>query len=132
MTDRRASTSSRAWPFRLAAWAVLLIAGPPAVAADPVDADALRPGLVATFRDSARPAPREVVRLEPAIALALKAGEAPHPRLGADGGKARWEGYLNVARAGNYHFNALVRGQFRLSVGGREVVAAEVKDAAAA
>jgi mono/diheme cytochrome c family protein len=132
MTDRLAPSPSRAWPSRYAAWAVLLAAGLPAAAADPVDADALRPGLVTTYRDSATPTPREVVRLEPAIALALKAGEAPHPRLGADGGTVRWEGYLNVTRAGNYHFRALVRGQFRLSVGGQEVVAAEVKDATAA
>ena len=56
----------------------------PAAAADGVDAGALRPGLVASYRDAARPATNEVVRLEPTIALALKAGEAPHPRLAAD------------------------------------------------
>jgi mono/diheme cytochrome c family protein len=125
-------TEQRALPLsRLAACAVLLAVGTSAVAADPVAADALRPGLVTTYRDTAAPAPREVVRLEPTVALALKADEAPHPRLGAEGGTVRWEGYLNVARAGNYHFRALVRGQFRLTVGGREVVAAEEKGAAA-
>ncbi len=124
MTSYRALTLSR-----LAAWAVLLAAPLSAVTADPVDADKLRPGLVATCRDIAKPTPREVVRREPAVALALKAGESPHPRLAADGGTVRWEGYLNVARAGNYRFRALIRGQFRLTIGGKEVVAAEVKDA---
>ncbi len=117
---------------RLASLAVLLAAGLPAVAADAVDADALRPGLVATYRDTARPAANEVVRLEPTIALALKAGEAPHPRLAADGGSVRWEGYLNVVRAGNYRFRAVVRGQFRLTVGDKEVLAATVKEEAPA
>jgi mono/diheme cytochrome c family protein len=131
MTDHQASILSHPWLLRGAAWAVVLAAALPAPAADAVDADALRPGLVATYRDVAKPVPVEVVRLEPNIALALKAGESPHPRLGADGGSVRWEGYLNVVRAGNYHFSALVRGQFRLTLGGKEVLTTEVKDAAA-
>jgi cbb3-type cytochrome oxidase cytochrome c subunit len=97
-------------------------------AAEPaVDVENLRPGLVATFRDTARPAPVEVVRLEPTVALALKAGEAPHPRLAADGGTARWEGYLNVLRPGPYRFSARLRGKLRVTVGGKEVLAAEEK-----
>ncbi|HKI37510.1 MAG TPA: prolyl oligopeptidase family serine peptidase [Gemmataceae bacterium] len=112
--------------------AVLLAAVLPAWGADAVDAGALRPGLVAGYRDTARPAPNEVIRLEPTIALALRAGEAPHPRLGAAGGSVRWEGYLNVVRAGDYRFRALVRGQLRLTIGGKEVVAAAVKDEALA
>ncbi len=76
-------------------------------------AEDLRPGLVATYRDDARPVPREVVCLEPAVGLALKAGEAPHPRLGAGGGTAR--------------FDMRLRGRFRLEVAGREVLAGEVR-----
>jgi mono/diheme cytochrome c family protein len=108
---------------------LLLVLGAPTAA---VDADALRPGLIATYRDTARPIPAEVVRLEPTIALSLKSGESPHPRLAADGGSARWEGYLNVVRAGNYRFRALVRGRVRLTVGAKEVLSAEVSDPAAA
>jgi mono/diheme cytochrome c family protein len=116
--------------YHRASLVVLLAAALPAAGA--VDTDALRPGLVATYRDTAKPTATEIVRREATIALALKAGEAPHPRLAADGGTVGWEGYLNVVRAGNYRFRAVVRGQFRLTVGGREVVAAEVKDAAPA
>jgi mono/diheme cytochrome c family protein len=123
--------SSRAWP-RGVACGLLLAIGLPGHAADAVDADALRPGLIATYRDAARPTPVEIVRVEPTIALAWKAGEAAHPRLAADGGSVRWEGFLNVARAGNYRFHALVRGRLRLTVGGKTVLTAEVKDEAPA
>src|SRR5207248_3611758 len=59
-------------------------------------------------------------------------GEAPHPRLAPDGGSARWEGYLNVVRAGDYRFRALVRGRLRLTVGGNVVLTADVSDPAPA
>ena len=83
-----------------AAWAVLLAAGLPA---DPIDTATLRLGLIATYRDAATPTPTEIVRAEPAIALALKPEEAPHPRLLPDG-SVRWEGYLKVERTANYRF----------------------------
>lgn len=95
-----------------------------------VEPEDLRPGLVACYRDTAAPKPAEVFRLEPTIALNLKAGESPHPRLGAEGGAYEWKGYLNVLRPGAYRFSARVRGQFRLEVGGKEVLAAAVTDAA--
>jgi mono/diheme cytochrome c family protein len=88
----------------------------------------LRRGLVATYRDDSRPQPREVVRLEPTVALALKAGEAPHPRLAGTGGTARWQGFLAVARGGKYRFDVYLRGRFRLEVAGREALAAEVRE----
>jgi mono/diheme cytochrome c family protein len=100
-----------------------------AAKAQDVSADELRPGLVASYRDEAKPTAIEVVRLEPTIALALQGGEAPHPRLAADGGVAHWEGYLNVVHAGNYRFRVLLRGRFRLSVGGKEILSDEEKNA---
>src|SRR6267378_4778432 len=81
----------------------------------------LRPGLVATYRDTAKPAPVEIVQLEPTTALALKAGEAPHPRLAADGGSVRWEGYVKILRPGPYRFRAMLRGKLRVTVGGKAV-----------
>jgi len=108
--------------------AVLLFAALPATADDAVDADLLRPGLAAVYRDAAKPTANEVVCREPTIALALSPGEAPHPRLGAEGGSARWGGYLRIPRAGEYQFRAVVRGQFRLTIGGQEALAAEVTD----
>src|SRR5262245_47644021 len=91
-------------------------------AAPDVDAEDLRPGLLTTHRDLIH---REIVRLEPTIALALKAGEAAHPRLSAQGGTVRWEGYVNVLRPGPYRFSARLRGKFRLTVASKEVLAAE-------
>jgi mono/diheme cytochrome c family protein len=98
-------------------------------AADPVDADDLRRGLVATYRDDVRPAQATVTRLEPAVALALKPGESPNPRLDAGGGTAVWRGYVNVLRGGAYHFRVELRGRFRLTVAGKEALAAEAKGA---
>jgi cbb3-type cytochrome oxidase cytochrome c subunit len=95
---------------------------------DAVKADDLRHGLVATFRDRAKPSPAEVTRLEPTIALELKAGEAPHPKLDSDGGTVAWKGYLNVLRGGPYRFSARVRGEFRLLVAGKVVLSADGKD----
>ncbi len=88
----------------------------------------LHRGLVTVFQDQAKPTPAEVVRLEPTVALALGAGEAAHPSLQADGGTVVWKGYLNVLRGGNYQFQAKLRGKFRLTVGGKEVLAGDVQD----
>ena len=86
----------------------------------------LRRGLVTVFQDQAKPTPAEAVRLEPTVALALGAGEAAHPRLQADGGTVVWKGYLNVLRGGNYQFQTNLHGKFRLTVGGKEVLAGDV------
>jgi mono/diheme cytochrome c family protein len=96
-------------------------------AAEPVvQAEDLRRGLVTTYRDGARPHPAEVVQLEPTVALALKAGEAPDPRLRADDGTVVWKGYLNVLRGGAYRFHVRLRGRLLLTVGGKEVLAGVV------
>src|SRR5258708_2642824 len=92
-----------------------------------VDVEDLKRGLVATHEDTARPRAAVITRLEPAIALNLKAGEAAHPRL-EPGGTVRWQGWLNVTRADTYRFRVRLRGQFKLQVGLKEVLTAEVKD----
>ncbi len=89
------------------------------------EAEDLRRGLVTVYQDDAQP-PVQVVRLEPTIALALKAGESAHPSLQPDGGKVAWIGYLNVLRGGNYRFQANLRGTFRLTLDGKEVLAGAV------
>ena len=76
------------------------------------------------FQDDAQP-PVQVVSLEPTIRLSLKAGESAHPSLQADGGKVVWNGYLNVLRSGNYHFQANLRGKFRMTLDGKEVLAGD-------
>lgn len=112
-----------------AAW---LGAGARGRAEGPPAAEDLRPGLVTTYRDDARPHPTEIVRLEPTIALALGPGEAAHPRLTAEGGTVEWKGYLNVLRGGAYRFRVRLRGEFRLKLGGKEALAGAVREAQAA
>lgn len=104
----------------LLALAVLVSSHSPAGATD-VNPEDLRPGLVATYQDTV-PAGVTLCQLEPTIGFALKKGEAVHPRLAAQGGTIRWAGYLNIARAGSYRFSAVVQGDFRLSVAGKEVL----------
>jgi mono/diheme cytochrome c family protein len=97
-------------------------------AAEPkIDAEDLRPGLVTTYQDPSAKNPAEIVLLEPTVALALKKGEAPHPRLSAEGGTVRWQGYLNVLRPDSYRFSVILRGKLRVTVAGKEMLAAEVK-----
>src|SRR5579859_3342008 len=82
-----------------------------------VEPENLRRGLIATYRNNAGPNPAEVVQLDPTIALALKANEAAHPRLGVDGGTVVWQGYVNILRAGAYRFTVRLRGDFKLKIG---------------
>jgi mono/diheme cytochrome c family protein len=110
----------RQLPFVLT---LVLIFPLPARAAD-VDVDDLSPGLVTTYCDDAGLA---LSRIEPTVALALKAGEAPHPRLTAKDTTARWEGYVNVLRPGIYRFSATLLGRFRLTVAGQQVLTGEIK-----
>ena len=97
--------------YRLSPAALALVPlfalAPAARAVDPAD---LKPGLVAVYTNSqeARPA-AGVSRLEPTVAVALNAGDAPHPRL-AGPGTARWAGFINVVRPGKYTFTATVQG----------------------
>src|SRR5205814_2737443 len=83
-------------------------------------------------RDASKRVPTGILQREPTIALALKAGEAPHPRLAADGGTVRWQGYIKILRAGPYRFSAMLRGSLRVSIAGKEVLAGDVKGAVAA
>jgi cbb3-type cytochrome oxidase cytochrome c subunit len=87
-----------------------------------VEPSDLQPGLVATYRDQAPPAGREILRLEPTIALALARGETPHPVL-KSGKQMAWRGYVNFSRAGNYRFTVRVQGgTFELKSDGRTVL----------
>src|SRR5262245_37591772 len=91
--------------FLLSAWVATQL-----TSAD-VDLDDLRPGLIATYRDMAKPTSIEFVKVDPTIAIHWKAGEAAHPRLAADGGSVEWQGYVNILRAGNYRFSARLIGK---------------------
>jgi mono/diheme cytochrome c family protein len=123
--QRRVSGGSSwiTWILTGFAWTAL---ARPSPAADPeIDADALRPGLITAYSAKVRTSAISVTRLEPTIALALKAGEAPHPRLPADNGKVRWEGHLNILRPGAYQFQATVAGKFQLTLNGKNILAVE-------
>jgi mono/diheme cytochrome c family protein len=106
---------------------VLVLLGLGRAAARDVDVDDLQPGLVTTYRDTAKPTANEIIQLEPTIALAMKAGEASHPRLAADGGTVRWQGYIKILRPAAYRFDAVLRGELRLSVAGKIVLQGAVK-----
>src|SRR4051794_33379893 len=95
------------WQTRLTALVLILNLAAAARAAGP-ETEARRRGLVAVYRDDARPQPTEIVRLEPILALALSAGEAPHPRLQAKG-TASWKGQVNLLRPGKYRFSVRLR-----------------------
>jgi len=105
---------------------LLLPTSSPRLRAQAPDIDDLARGLVATVTDGTT-----IHRLEPTVAVALKAGEAPHPRLGSAGGKYEWKGYVNLLRAGKYRFSAQLRGAVTVRVGDATVLHAEAKDDAA-
>jgi hypothetical protein len=86
-----------------------------------VDLEELRPGLVASYEDSAG---TRIIRLDPLIGLSWRASETAHPRLEPDG-TVRWQGYINILRPGAYRFSATLRGKLKVSVAGKEVLAGE-------
>ncbi len=102
----------------------LLLAGPfPSVAQVPA-VEELQRGLIATYSEGAT-----IARLEPGVAVALKAGEAPHPRLGSSAGSYEWSGFLNLLRAGKYRFSAELRGKVTVRVGETVVFQAAAQEA---
>src|SRR5206468_1402517 len=58
------------------------------------------------------------------VALALGTDEASHPNLATDG-SSRWDGYINVLRAGEYRFAATLRGRIVVRIDGNRVFASE-------
>lgn len=113
--------------YLLTAFAVLLLV-PAARAVDPAE---LKPGLIATYHQpDLAPIPREVVRIEPMVALTLKAGESLHPRL-AGVSHAHWSGYVNIVRPGKYTFSGtLTDGILKVTVNGKDVLNSRVGNAA--
>ena len=108
----------------LALFTGLLATASRASADEPKVAD-LHHGLVATYRDASK---TEIQRLEPTVALALKAGESAHPRLDGKSETVEWKGYLNVLRGGNYRFRVRLIGDFKLSIAGKEVLKLKATD----
>jgi cbb3-type cytochrome oxidase cytochrome c subunit len=121
------------YPSQILVGLILYLAAGTAWAADPeVQPEDLRRGLITVYRDNGQPTPGESIRLEPTITLSLKSGEAPHPGLRADGGAVVWKGHVTLFRGGVHRFQVRLRGQFRLRVAGKEVLAGEVKGGQAA
>jgi mono/diheme cytochrome c family protein len=102
----------------LALLAGILLPVLPVHADDPTPGD-LRRGLLAFYRDGEA---KSVRQLEPTIALALKSGEAPDPRLNGKSETVSWKGYLNIVRGGDYRFSVRLQGKFTLSVGGKKIL----------
>ncbi len=85
----------------------------------------LKPGLIFTAADAAGPA-TATVRLEPAVAIQLKAGETPHPRM-TSGDTLTWAGYVQVITPGKYTFSASLLGKLDVTIDGKSVLTGEVK-----
>ncbi|MFO0822234.1 MAG: PA14 domain-containing protein [Gemmataceae bacterium] len=104
--------------YLLTPLAVLLL-NTVAVAVDPSD---LKPGLIATYQSGGSSSGgSSVSRSEPTVALLLKAGEGPHPKLSGVT-TAKWAGYVNITRQGKYTFSAtLQNGTLGVTLGGKEV-----------
>lgn len=102
-----------------------LLISPSRTPAQVPDLEDLQRGLVATFTEGGT-----VTRLEPTVAVALKSGEALHPRLAASGGKYQWTGYLNLLRGGKYRFAAHLQGVVTVKVGQALVFEAKAKETA--
>lgn len=109
--------------YRYSLPALLLLC--PVATARAVEPAELKPGLVATFTEYPDGGSGTVVtRLEPTVAFSLNAVETPHPRLGRNG-LNRWQGYVNIVRAGRYTFSATVQGgTLTVTVNGRSVLSA--------
>ena len=103
--------------------AVTLWLTQPTAQAQAVDVDDLLAGVVATHTDA--DGQTSVTLIEPAPALSLPAGTAAHPRLSARGGRARWQGYLNLLATGSYQFRAELLGQVTVKVNGKVVFTAQ-------
>jgi mono/diheme cytochrome c family protein len=114
-------------PRTLALLSTLLLTGTSYAVQNKVDVEDLRPGLDATYTDASQ---NQITQLDPVPALALRPGEAPHPRLRADGGEVSWQGHINVLRAGDYRFGATLRGSIRVQIGKKVVLTAEAREAA--
>jgi mono/diheme cytochrome c family protein len=115
----------------LARWFVLsfllFVVGSPAWAEE--QPETAQRGLLATLRDPGEKDVVAIMRLEPTIAVSWKLGESGHSRLKADGGTVVWKGWIHLARKGNYCFSVRLRGVFRLTVAGKEVLKAEAHEA---
>ncbi|MFO0804558.1 MAG: c-type cytochrome [Gemmataceae bacterium] len=88
-------------------------------AAEPAD---LRPGLVATYSEFADgPSGVQITRLEPTVAFTLGEKDTPHPRMKRNA-LNRWQGHLNIVRAGKYTFTATAEGgDFTLKLNGKDI-----------
>ncbi len=88
----------------------------------------LKPGLIATFSESARGESSTIIRLEPTVALAWTAAETPHPQMKA-AGLTRWQGYINIIRPGKFTFSGTVQGgELSVKIGGKAVFAATASE----
>ena len=102
----------RCWPKCVAGLLILGLLGGQNHSTLAVEPGELKPGLVAVYQEPAGikkgETPRSIVRLESTVAVLLDPGETVHPRLETLG-NARWLGYVNVVRAGNYRFSATIQ-----------------------
>jgi len=107
----------------------LAAVGPTVAFAQEVKRADLKPGLLFTATDAAKPA-GTTTRLEPAVALSLKAGETAHPRM-ASADTFTWTGYVQVITPGKYTFEANLLGKLAVTLDGKPMLTGEVTGDAA-
>ncbi len=88
--------------------------------------DDFAPGLVATVGPG--PADAEVTRVDADVQFNW-ANASPDPRVPADRFGVRWHGKLLVPASGRYRFHCFVAGTVRLSIDGKPLIAAAMKEA---
>jgi cbb3-type cytochrome oxidase cytochrome c subunit len=101
---------------------------PAATAAAPGQA-MLRPGLIVAATNPGVADPQVQYAIDPTVALFLRDKESVHPELLPAPLTVKWKGNLKILRADDYRFGVNLRGLFRLRVNGKEVLAADVKEA---
>ena len=107
----------------------LAAVGPTIAFAQEVKRADLKPGLLFTATDATKPA-GTTTRLEPAVAINLKAGETAHPRM-ASADTFTWTGYVQVITPGKYTFAATLLGKLDVTLDGKPMLTGEVKGDAA-
>lgn len=85
---------------------LILITSPVYAEDPPVERKLLKPGLVAGFTEMPeRPQTTTLWRIEPAVALLMKPGEAMHPGQ-SHTSTSTWLGYIQIVTPGEYTFSA--------------------------
>ncbi len=100
------------------------------ISAQEIEAEDLLRGIIAKYQDNATP-PNTIQMIESIVGFNLGENQSPHPRLSANGGIYRYDGYIKIMRNGAYSFAANLRGSVVVKINDRIVFQNECKSAKA-